>query len=129
MANNPNVHLRNIESYANYRDQRDEYEYHVSLKKDSYLCSEYELDKGVLDLMYTDELLNDRVYKQLYQDVCDREYKTRCRAHISLFYLPLFLLMYIHVSYWSSSDPGEGATSGRTSHRSIVNYDPTSFEP
>ena len=102
---NPNVHLRNSKSYANYRDQHDDYEYLVSIKKEFYLASEYELEKGLLDLMYADDLLNRTVYKQLYRDVCDKENETKCRAHIFLLYLLLCLFMYIHMSYWSISDP------------------------
>ena len=104
---NPNVHLRDSESYANYRDQHDDYEYLVSVKKEFYLSSEYELEKGVLDLMYADNILNETVYRKLHQEVCNKEYETKCRSHIFLLYLLLCICMYIHVSYWSISDMEE----------------------
>ena len=104
---NPNIHLRNSESYANYHDKRDEYEYLVSVKKEFYLASEYELEKGVLDLMYADDLLNETVYKQLYRDVCNEEYETNCRAHRFMFYLLLCISICIHVFYRSNSVPKE----------------------
>ena len=102
---NPNVHLRDSESYANYRDQHDDYEYLVSVKKEFYLASEYELEKGVLDLMYADNILNETVYRQLYQDVCNKEYETNCRSHRFMFYLLMCISICIHVFYRSNSDP------------------------
>lgn len=104
---NPNVHLRDSESYANYHDQHDDYEYLVSVKKEFYLASEYELEKGVLDLMYADNILNGTVYRQLHQDVCNEEYETNCRAHRFLFYLLLCISICVHVFSRSNSDPKE----------------------
>jgi hypothetical protein len=92
------LRLRDSTSYKNYTDKHDAYEYLVSLKKEFYLKNEYDIERGVIDLMHSDDLVNDRVYKKLHQDVNDKAYKARCNKKMYIlfaFYMLLFAYIYL----------------------------------
>ena len=63
--------MRNRDSvcYKNYYDKHDTYEYQVSIQKEFYMKNEYDIERGVISMMFEDQLLNDRVYNQLHDDV------------------------------------------------------------
>ena len=93
------LRLRDSTSYQNYTDKHDEYEYLISLKEEFYMKSEYDIEVGVIDRMFEDDLLNDRVYKRLYQDLTQKQTEGRCKKKLYItcvFYV--FLLAYIYLS-------------------------------
>ena len=84
--------------YQNYYDKHDTYEYQVSIQKEFYMKNEYEIERGVIEMMFEDKLLNDRVYNQLQDDVNRKENNERFKRKLQVacvFYLLLFVYIYL----------------------------------
>ncbi len=89
---------RDAVCYRNYYDNHDNYEYEVSIKEEFYMKNAYEIERGVITMMYEDKLLNDRVYTQLYDDVNHKERNERLKRKLKVsfvFYLLLFIYIYL----------------------------------
>ena len=85
-------------SYKNYDNKHDTYEYQVSIQKEFYMKNEYEIERGVISMMFEDQLLNARVYNQLHDDINRKENNERFKRklHVAFaFYLLLFVYIYL----------------------------------
>ena len=92
------MRLRDSTSYQNYNDKHDDYEYEISLKEEFYMKGEYDTEVGVISSMFKDDLINARVYNQLYHDLTQKHARTRFRKTmyiICAFYLSLLIYIYL----------------------------------
>ena len=85
--------------YKNYYDKHDTYEYQVSIQKEFYMKNEYEIERGVISMMFEDQLLNDRVYNQLHDDINRTQNNERFRRTLHVaFVFSLLLFAYIYMT-------------------------------
>ena len=84
--------------YQNYYDKHDTYEYLVSIQEEFYMKNEFEIERGVISMMFEDKLLNARVYNQLHDDINRKENNERFKRKLQVafvFYLLLFTYIYL----------------------------------
>ena len=84
--------------YKNYYDKHDTYEYLVSIQEEFYMKNEFEIERGVISMMFEDKLLNARVYNQLHDDINRKENNERFKRKLQVafvFYLLLFIYIYL----------------------------------
>jgi hypothetical protein len=94
--------MRNRDSlcYKNYDDKHDTYEYQVSIKEEFYMKNEYEIERGVISMMFEDQLLNARVYNQLHDDINRKQNNERFKRTLHVAFV--FYLLLLAYSYMTS---------------------------
>ena len=105
------------ESYKNYNEHLEDYEYNISLKKEFYLASVNDINRGVLHEMFKDKLISQAVYMKLYPrqipselEISRKEYhhEKESQEMTAIFcFLCVIYLMFMYYSHDShdSHDP------------------------
>jgi hypothetical protein len=86
--------------YKNYDDKHDTYEYQVSIQKEFYMKNEYEIERGVISMMFEDQLLNARVYNQLHDDINRKQNAVHFKRTLHVAFV--FYLLLLAYSYMTS---------------------------
>jgi len=85
--------------YKNYDGKHDTYEYQVSIKEEFYMKNEYEIERGVISMMFEDQLLNARVYNQLHDDINRKQNAVHFKRTLHVaFVFSLLLLAYSYMT-------------------------------
>ena len=95
------------ESYKNYNEHLEDYEYNIGRKKEFYLASVNDIKRGVIHEMFKDNLISARVYMKLYprqipleSEISHREhrYEKLLREMFPFCFLSVIYLMFMYYS-------------------------------
>jgi hypothetical protein len=85
------------ESFKNYTENLDEYEYMISVRPKPSFESEYALNRAVIDEMYQDGLLCPFVYMSLHRENEDNRPESPSFPYVCFFlYLLLLSILYAY---------------------------------